>query len=256
MWCVQYNTCLCHLLGRGGSPAVVVSDEDHLTWLFPHLFSSSLPLFLFPSLSLSLSPSLVSLPLSLSLEDQQKAAMKSYVNNTNPASQPPAKTGRKIVASKEDWTPPTNHLYEDMPAAETEEEVPVSPLEAWLGGAQFIDCFGERASREKLENSDVIGVSERAGERGRQGGGREGVREEGREGERDGGREGGWEGRREGGRERGMEGGREGRREGGREGGREGWREGRREGEREGGRERGREGGRGGREGCEYRVEV
>ena len=70
----------------------------------------------------------------------------------------PAKPARRVVASKEDWTPPTNHIHEDMPSAE-EDEPTVSPLEAWLGDAQFTDCFGEPASREKLENADIIGVS-------------------------------------------------------------------------------------------------
>lgn len=74
----------------------------------------------------------------------------------------PSTSGRKIVASKEDWTPPTNHLYEDMPK---EEEVAkatptVSPLEAWLGDAQFVNCFGEVASPEKLEEAEIIGVSD------------------------------------------------------------------------------------------------
>ena len=68
------------------------------------------------------------------------------------------------MASKEEWTPPTNHVYEDMPG-EGEEEgggnaAPVvSPLEAWLEDAQFVNCFGEVASREKLEDAEIIAVS-------------------------------------------------------------------------------------------------
>jgi hypothetical protein len=73
-------------------------------------------------------------------------------------------SGRKIVASKEEWTPPTNHIYEDMPEGGEEEGAAeatptVSPLEAWLGDAQFVNCFGEAVSREKLEDAEIIGVS-------------------------------------------------------------------------------------------------
>lgn len=42
----------------------------------------------------------------------------------------------------------------------------MSPLEAWLGNAQFIDCFGESVSREKLESADIIGVRRRRGKGG------------------------------------------------------------------------------------------
>ena len=65
------------------------------------------------------------------------------------------------MASKEEWTPPTNHVYEDMPEGDEEEGAAptVSPLEAWLGDAQFVNCFGEVVSREKLEDAEIIGVS-------------------------------------------------------------------------------------------------
>ena len=86
--------------------------------------------------------------------------MKSHSQQTTPQATP-QKSGRRVVASKEDWTPPPNHLYEDIPEGEESTEAPpiVSPLDAWLGEAQFIDCFGESVSREKLEGAEIIGVS-------------------------------------------------------------------------------------------------
>lgn len=68
-----------------------------------------------------------------------------------------------MVASKETWARPVNHLYEDMPGTEEDIGPTVSPLDAWLGDGQFSDCFAETVSREKLENAEIIGVSRRHG---------------------------------------------------------------------------------------------
>jgi thiol-disulfide isomerase/thioredoxin len=89
------------------------------------------------------------------LEEQRRRALQN--GPTENADAAPSKPDRKVLASKEDWTPPSNHMYEDIPAAE-EVEPPVSPLEAWLADAQFTDCFGEVVSREKLERAEVIGL--------------------------------------------------------------------------------------------------
>ena len=96
--------------------------------------------------------------------EEQRAATGASGAKSHSQTATRTNSGRKIVASKEEWTPPTNHIYEDMPEGGEEEGAAeamptVSPLEAWLGDAQFVNCFGEVVSREKLEDAEIIGVS-------------------------------------------------------------------------------------------------
>ena len=51
-------------------------------------------------------------------EEQQREAQGRHVDDA----ESPEKSGRKIVVSKEEWTPPSNHLYEDMPGEDELEE--------------------------------------------------------------------------------------------------------------------------------------
>ena len=66
---------------------------------------------------------------------------------------------RVTIQSRETYVPPPNpYLDNELANGAEEEPPPPSPVAAWLGDAQLVDCLGELVGREKLDRAEIIGV--------------------------------------------------------------------------------------------------
>lgn len=79
---------------------------------------------------------------------------------------PTSSSSRKIVKSNETYVAPPNPNLTEPDDEEVTEATPTksSPTEVWLDRkARLVDCFNESVNRDKLEQADIIGVSDGVG---------------------------------------------------------------------------------------------